>query len=86
MTVPSAGGHLRHFEAAVLPLLRGLPRPAHLVNAHGRVAASADTARLAGSLTRGPDFGALPDTARPGTHDGPRLVPCRGVPLVLVVA
>ncbi|MFF9019688.1 PDC sensor domain-containing protein [Streptomyces eurythermus] len=84
--VAAADVYLRHFEAAVLPLLRGLPRPAHLVNAHGRVAASADAAHLAGSLTRGPDFGELLDTARPGTHGGLRLIPCRGVPLVLVVA
>ncbi|CAL9373107.1 cache domain-containing protein [Streptomyces sp. enrichment culture] len=84
--VAAADVYLRHFEAAVLPLLRGLPRPAHLVNAHGRVAASADAAHLAGSLTRGPDFGELLGTARPGTHGALRLIPCRGVPLVLVVA
>ncbi|MEU9443591.1 cache domain-containing protein [Streptomyces sp. NPDC048304] len=84
--VAAADVYLRHFETAVLPLLRRLPRPARLVNARGRVAASADPAHLAGSLTRGPDFGELLSTARPGTHDGMRLVPCRGVPLVLVLA
>ncbi|OIJ88961.1 hypothetical protein BIV25_35330 [Streptomyces sp. MUSC 14] len=84
--VAAADVYLRHFEEAVLPLLRGLPRPAHLVNARGRVAASADPAHLAGSLTRGPRFGDLLGTARPGTHDGLGLVPCAGVPLVLVLA
>ncbi|MGW7522408.1 cache domain-containing protein [Streptomyces sp. NPDC054783] len=84
--VAAADVYLRHFETAVLPLLRGLPRPAHLVNARGRVAASADPAHLAGSLTKGPDFGELLSAARPGAHDGMRLVPCRGVPLVLVLA
>jgi hypothetical protein len=84
--VAAADVYLRHFETAVLPLLRRLPRPARLVNARGRVAASADPAHLAGSLTKGPDFGELLGTARPGTHDGMRLVPCRGVPLVLVLA
>ncbi|MGW0212147.1 hypothetical protein ACWDZ8_42850, partial [Streptomyces sp. NPDC003233] len=47
---------------------------------------SADPAHLAGSLTKGPDFGELLGAARPGTYDGMRLVPCRGVPLVLVLA
>ncbi|WP_433454922.1 PDC sensor domain-containing protein [Streptomyces sp. CA-142005] len=84
--VAAADVYLRHFETAVLPLLRRLPRPAHLVNARGRVAASADPAHLAGSLTKGPDFGELLGAARPGTYDGMRLVPCRGVPLVLVLA
>ncbi|MFS4095757.1 cache domain-containing protein [Streptomyces sp. AF1A] len=84
--VAAADVYLRHFEAAVLPLLRSLPRPAHLVNARGRVAASADPAHLAGSLTKGPDFGRLLTTARPGVHAGLRLVPCRGVPLVLVLS
>jgi hypothetical protein len=84
--VAAADVYLRHFEAAVLPLLRGLSRPAHLVNARGRVAASADPAHLAGSLTRGPRFGDLLGAARPGTHDGLGLVPCAGVPLVLVLA
>ncbi|MEU8033259.1 cache domain-containing protein [Streptomyces sp. NPDC049099] len=83
--VAAADVYLRHFEAAVLPLLRRLPRPAHLVNARGRVAASADAAHLAGSLTKGPDFAELLGTARPGTYDDLRLVPCRGVPLVLVL-
>lgn len=84
--VAAADVYLRHFEAAVLPLLRRLPRPAHLVNARGRVAASADPTHLAGSLTKGPDFAELLGTARPGTYDTLRLVPCRGVPLVLVLA
>ncbi|MFI9808548.1 cache domain-containing protein [Streptomyces sp. NPDC052301] len=84
--VAAADVYLRHFETAVLPLLRRLARPAHLVNARGRVAASADPAHLAGSLTRGPDFGELLTAARPGTYDGLRLVPCRGIPLVLVLA
>ncbi|MFG2356285.1 cache domain-containing protein [Streptomyces sp. NPDC048521] len=84
--VAAADVYLRHFEAAVLPLLRRLPRPARLVNARGRVTASADPAHLAGSLTKGPDFGALLTEGRSATHDGMRLVPCRGVPLVLVLA
>ncbi|MGW0997775.1 PDC sensor domain-containing protein [Streptomyces sp. NPDC002523] len=84
--VAAADVYLRHFEAAVLPLLRRLPRPAYLVNARGRVAASADPGHLAGSLTKGPDFGELLATATPGEHDGLRLVPCHGVPLVLVLA
>ncbi|MET8946469.1 cache domain-containing protein [Streptomyces sp. NPDC004542] len=83
--VAAADVYLRHFEAAVLPLLRRLPGPAHLVNARGRVAASADPAHLAGSLTKGPDFAAVLERARPRTVGGTRLVPCRGVPLVLVV-
>ncbi|MFF7333084.1 cache domain-containing protein [Streptomyces sp. NPDC008150] len=88
--VAAADVYLRHFETAVLPLLRLLPGPAHLVNARGRVAASADPGRLAGSLTRGPDFAAVLDgtgtRAGTGACAGARLVPCRGVPLVLVVA
>ncbi|MGW2463429.1 PDC sensor domain-containing protein [Streptomyces sp. NPDC001761] len=84
--VAAADVYLRHFEAAVLPLLRRLSRPARLVNARGRVAASADPAHLAGSLTKGPDFGELLTAGRPGGYDGLRLVPCEGVPLVLVLA
>lgn len=84
--VAAADVYLRHFEAAVLPLLRRLGRPARLVNARGRVAASTDPAHLAGSLTKGPDFGELLAEGRPGTYDGMRLVPCRGIPLVLVLA
>lgn len=83
--VAAADVYLRHFEAAVLPLLRELPGPAHLVNARGRVAASTDPAHLAGSLTRGPDFSAVLERGRPRTHDGNHLVPCRGVPLILVI-
>ncbi|MFJ9734081.1 hypothetical protein ACIRUL_22510 [Streptomyces sp. NPDC101171] len=82
--VAAADVYLRHFEAAVLPLLRRLPRPAHLVNARGRVAASADPAHLAGSLTKGPGFGDLLAGSAPAGHAGLRLVPCHGVPLVLV--
>ncbi|MEU1403229.1 cache domain-containing protein [Streptomyces sp. NPDC005728] len=84
--VAAADVYLRHFEAAVLPLLRQLPRPARLVNARGRVAASADPAHLAGSLTKGPDFGALLIEATPAEYAGLRLVPCQGIPLVLVLA
>ncbi|MEU6342658.1 cache domain-containing protein [Streptomyces sp. NPDC046977] len=51
--VAAADVYLRHFEAAVLPLLRRLPAPAALVNARGRVAASTDPRHLAGSLLRG---------------------------------
>ncbi|MEU9207057.1 cache domain-containing protein [Streptomyces sp. NPDC048415] len=83
--VAAADVYLRHFEAAVVPLLQLLPGAAHLVNARGRVAASADPAHLAGSLTKGPDFGAALARARPARLDGMRLVPCDGVPLVLVV-
>lgn len=86
--VAAADVYLRHFEARVLPLLRELPGPAHLVNARGRVTASADPARLAGSLTKGPDFAAVLEAARAVTDDARRLRlrPCRGVPLVLVSA
>ncbi|MGW5201492.1 cache domain-containing protein [Streptomyces spiralis] len=83
--VAAADVYLRHFETAVLPLLRELPGPAYLVNARGRVAASADPAHLAGSLTRGPDFAAALERARPAVRGEVRLVPCRPVPLVLVV-
>lgn len=86
--VAAADVYLRHFEAAVLPVLQELPVPARLVNARGRVAASTDPAHLAGSLTKGPDVAALladpdrrPAAHRPGT---PRLTPCAGTPLVLV--
>jgi len=84
--VAAADVYLRHFEAAVLPLLRRLPGPAHLVNARGRVTASADPAHLAGSLTKGPDFAAVLQRARPGRFRGLRLVPCRDIPLVLVIS
>ncbi|MCX4438291.1 MULTISPECIES: hypothetical protein [Streptomyces] len=46
---------------------------------------AADPAHLAGSLTKGPDFGAVLAQARTARHDGMRLIPCDGVPLVLVV-
>ncbi|NUP40837.1 MAG: hypothetical protein HOY76_28430 [Streptomyces sp.] len=84
--VAAADVYLRHFEAAVLPMLRRLAGPAHLVNARGRVAASADPAHLAGSLTKGPDFAAVLRRARPARFRGLRLVPCRDIPLVLVVS
>ncbi|MFF7974212.1 cache domain-containing protein [Streptomyces sp. NPDC007905] len=84
--VAAADVYLRHFEAAVLPLLRQLPRPARLVNARGRVAASADPAHLAGSLTKGPDFAALLAEGGPAEYAGLRLVPCHGIPLVLVMS
>ncbi|MFE7171034.1 cache domain-containing protein [Streptomyces sp. NPDC057616] len=84
--VAAADVYLRHFEAAVMPMLRGLPGPAHLVNARGRVTASADPAHLAGSLTKGPDFAAVLDRARPQRFRDLRLVPCRDIPLVLVIA
>ncbi|MEV5986704.1 cache domain-containing protein [Streptomyces sp. NPDC052051] len=83
--VTAADVYLRHFEAAVMPLLRALPEPAHLVNARGRVAASADPAHLVGSLTKGPDFGARLAAGRPGRHGRLRLVPCDGIPVVLVM-
>jgi len=83
--VAAADVYLRHFETAVIPLLQRLPAPAHLVNARGRVAASADPAHLAGSLTKGPDFAAVLGTGRPANAAGMRLVPCDGIPLVLVM-
>ncbi|MFE1291732.1 cache domain-containing protein [Streptomyces sp. NPDC058751] len=82
--VAAADVYLRHFEGAVVPLLQRLPGASHLVNARGRVAASADPAHLAGSLTRGPDFAAVLAAARSTRHEDVRLVPCDGVPLVLV--
>ncbi|MFJ6080851.1 cache domain-containing protein [Streptomyces sp. NPDC092369] len=82
--VAAADVYLRHFEAAALPLLRGLPGPAYLVNARGRVAASADPAHLAGSLTKGPDFAGVLERSLPADLDGVRLFPCHGIPLVLV--
>lgn len=83
--VAAADVYLRHFEAAVLPVLQELPLPARLVNARGRVAASTDPAHLAGSLTKGPDFAAVL-AAPPAVHrhQGLRLTPCHGTPLVLV--
>ncbi|MFK0211095.1 MULTISPECIES: cache domain-containing protein [unclassified Streptomyces] len=83
--VAAADVYLRHFEAAVLPVLQRLPAPARLVNARGRVAASTDPDHLAGSLTRGPDVAAVL-AGPPAEHraDGLRLRPCGGTPLVLV--
>ncbi|MFD7818130.1 cache domain-containing protein [Streptomyces sp. NPDC059785] len=83
--VAAADVYLRHFEGAVLPLLQRLPGAAHLVNARGRVAASADPGHLAGSLTKGPDFGGLLAGARTVDRGGMRFCPCDGVPLVLVM-
>ncbi|MET9438356.1 cache domain-containing protein [Streptomyces sp. NPDC006551] len=85
--VAAADVYLRHFEAAVMPVLQRLPGPARLVNARGRVAASTDPAHLAGSLTKGHDFAAV--LAGPGTPTrvgGLNLLPCAGIPLVLVTA
>ncbi|KKZ69940.1 hypothetical protein VO63_31755 [Streptomyces showdoensis] len=83
--VAAADVYLRHFEAAVLPVLQQLPVPARLVNARGRVAASTDPGHLGGSLTKGPDLAAVlaapPAVHRHGTL---RLTPCAGTPLVLV--
>ncbi|WP_370416447.1 hypothetical protein [Streptomyces fradiae] len=83
--VAAADVYLRHFEAAVLPVLQELPVPARLVNARGRVAASTDPAHLAGSLTKGPDVAAVLAAPPAVHHDrGLRLTPCHGMPLVLV--
>ncbi|MET9954268.1 cache domain-containing protein [Streptomyces sp. NPDC006339] len=87
--VAAADVYLRHFEAAVLPVLQELPVPARLVNARGRVAASTDPAHLAGSLVKGPDFAAVlaaPPGAPPAVHHHGtlHLTPCAGIPLVLV--
>ncbi|MDQ0765335.1 cache domain-containing protein [Streptomyces canus] len=84
--VAAADVYLRHFEAAVMPMLHQLPGPARLVNARGRVAASTDPRHLVGSLDKGPDFAGALTTGRPTRADGVRLMPCEGVPLVLVVA
>ncbi|WP_435058646.1 cache domain-containing protein [Streptomyces sp. bgisy060] len=85
--VAAADVYLRHFEAAVLPVLQRLPVPARLVNARGRVAASTDPSHLAGSLTKGPDVASVlvgPPVER--RADGLRLLPCGGTPLVLVTS
>ncbi|WP_328841021.1 cache domain-containing protein [Streptomyces europaeiscabiei] len=87
MGVAAADVYLRHFEAGVMPILQCLPGPARLVNARGRVAASNDPHHLAGSLTKGPDFAAVLAGPADGVdHDGLRLRPCDGVPLILVTA
>ncbi|MGC0336431.1 PDC sensor domain-containing protein [Streptomyces sp. SLBN-8D4] len=83
--VAAADVYLRHFEAAVMPMLHQLPGPARLVNARGRVAASSDPRHLVGSLDKGPDFAGALATGRTARAGGVRLVPCAGVPLVLVV-
>ncbi|MFF5970239.1 hypothetical protein ACFY7C_01810 [Streptomyces sp. NPDC012769] len=87
--VAAADVYLRHFEAAVLPVLQELPVPARLVNARGRVAASTDPAHLAGSLVKGPDFAAVLAASAPvppavHRHGTLHLTPCGGAPLVLV--
>lgn len=84
--VAAADVYLRHFEAAVMPMLHRLPGPARLVNARGRVAASTDPRHLVGSLDKGPDFAGALATGRAARADGVRLMPCERVPLVLVVA
>lgn len=61
------------------------PPPRIWFSARARVAASADPAHLTGSLTRGPDFAAVLRTARTATWAGLTLVPCAGLPLVLVL-
>lgn len=83
--VAAADVYLRHFEAAVMPMLHRLPGPARLVNARGRAAASTDPRRLVGSLSKGPDSSEALAAGRAGHAQGARLVPCDGVPLVLVV-
>ncbi|MEU3840346.1 cache domain-containing protein [Streptomyces sp. NPDC028635] len=83
--VAAADVYLRHFETAVLPLLRTLRPPARLVNARGRVAASADPAHLAGSLTKGPDFATALEHGRETALPGLRLLPCGEVPLLLTL-
>lgn len=85
--IAAADVYLRHFEAAVVPLLQRLPAPACLVNARGRVAASASARHLAGSLLKGLDFAAALDGPQSGTDAGDlRLHPCGDIPLVLVTA
>lgn len=83
--VAAADVYLPHFEAEVMPVLQRLPGPAALVNSRGRVAVSTDARRLAGSLLKGPDFGTvLAGPADGAEHDGLRLRPCGGIPLILV--
>ncbi|MFE5091835.1 cache domain-containing protein [Streptomyces sp. NPDC056638] len=85
MGVAAADVYLRHFEAAVMPLLQRLPGATRLVNARGRVAASTDPHHLVGSLTKDPDFAAVLAGPPCGAeHGGLHLRPCEGVPLILV--
>ncbi|GAA0392159.1 cache domain-containing protein [Microbispora corallina] len=51
--VAAADVFVRRFEGAVLPALRGIPAPAFLVNAGGRVVASNTARWTAGSVYRG---------------------------------
>ncbi|MEV6090849.1 hypothetical protein OG986_28225 [Streptomyces cellulosae] len=83
--VAAADVYLSHFEAAVMPVMQKLPGSAFLVNARGRVAASACADHLAGSLVKGPDFGAILAGPADGVeHGGLRLRPCGDIPLILV--
>nr|WP_314176837.1 hypothetical protein [Streptomyces sp. DSM 40971] len=74
--VAAADVYLPDFEAAVMPVLQRLTGPACLVNSRGRVAVSTYANHLAGSLLKGPDFGAVlagagGDTGRdPAAGDG----------------
>ncbi|GGV82087.1 MULTISPECIES: hypothetical protein [Streptomyces] len=84
--VAAAGVCLRDVEAPSRCRCRGrCPPPRIWFSARARVAASADPAHLTGSLTRGPDFAAVLRTARTATWAGLTLVPCAGLPLVLVL-
>ncbi|GIH74105.1 cache domain-containing protein [Planobispora longispora] len=70
--VAAADVFVRRFEVAVLPVLRGVPGPAFLVNRQGRVVASTTARHLAGSVFRG--------------APGMAAHPCRDLPLALVAA
>ncbi|HWM36356.1 MAG TPA: cache domain-containing protein [Streptomyces sp.] len=85
--VAAADVYLPAFEAAVMPVLQRLPGPACLVNSRGRVAVSTDARHLAGSLLKGPDFGAvLAGNGEGASYEGLRLRPCGDIPLILVTA
>lgn len=68
--VAAADVYLRHFEAAVMPMLHRLPGPARLVNARGRVAASTDPRHLVGSLSKGRTSRRPSRRAGPGSRRG----------------
>lgn len=74
--VAAADVFVRRFEAAVLPALRGIPGPAFLVNAGGRVVASTTAAWITGSVYRGAEgfavrqVGDLPLSLVTGTTAG----------------